>query len=111
MNLVKQLILFLSLIFLLSCSDGRINRISEEEFVAFVGQNKVGSMAFGSDYWLEKRINDEQLGETWAKLLLVFGYVGNFEVCEELANYLQDKYLQRYRCVPANKYERRSAGL
>lgn len=107
---MRKVVLLLSFIFLLSCSEGRINRISEEEFVAFVEQNKVGSMAFGSDYWLEKKVNDEQLGETWGKLLLVFGYVGNFEVCEELANYLQNKYSQRYRCVPANKYERRSEG-
>jgi hypothetical protein len=93
--------------FLLGCSDQNTNRISEEEFVSFVEKNLIGKSAISSDYWMEKRLKSGQVDD-WAKVILVFGYVDNFENCEELSRYFNQTYDQIYRCVPANKYQKRT---
>lgn len=55
---------------------------------------------YGKDaYWLEK---NSSIGFGWDKTILIFGYVDDERVCEELAAIYEEKYQQSYRCTKAN---------
>lgn len=60
----------------------------------FVQETPIGQ----SDSWLEKQ--SLMTGE-WDRIVLVFGYVDDYEACQELRDLLSAKYPEhRYRCLP-----------
>ena len=102
-----QILLLGSAFVLASCGDNRQpKRISDDDLAEYISAHKIGEMSIGSDYWLEKKVGGTL--NTWGKVSLVFGYVDNFQPCEELAVYWENTYSGvEYRCTPANHYETR----
>jgi hypothetical protein len=47
-------------------------------------------------YWLEKQ---SSFGYEWDKVILIFGYMDDGEVCFDLKREWETKYNQTYRCV------------
>jgi hypothetical protein len=62
----------------------------------FIDKNQVGE---GQDFFLELK----NAFDDWEKVILIFGYWDDWEVCAELAGILSARYpLRTYRCIPAN---------
>ena len=62
----------------------------------FVSENKWGN---SEDYWLET-----YTAYGWEKVALVIGYWNDWEGCEEIKIFWQQKYpAAQYRCIPANE--------
>ncbi len=65
----------------------------------FVEDNRQGRDV---DYWLEMR---NMAGE-WEKTVLVFGYLGDYDECQKIADALAEvNYEREYRCTPALQSE------
>ncbi len=68
--------------------------MTQEQFAQHVRDLKVGE---GPDCWLEIK---NAFGE-WEKIALIFGYMDDFEACEEFAKLARGEFKSReYRCVP-----------
>ncbi|MCV6547357.1 MAG: hypothetical protein OIF56_08770 [Cohaesibacter sp.] len=88
---ISVIILSITLI-LSSCMD----QTPEEKLGNLMKGNQIG---FTEDVWLEKRVWDG----SWTRVALFFGYVGDYETCEDMSNLYVLKYpLAKYRCTIAN---------
>ena len=88
---MKKLLTLLIPLLLISCVEQ--NGLQKEtQLVKAV--EKTGA-AEGS-YWLEK---PSSFGYEWDKVILIFGYMDDGEVCFDLKREWETKYNQTYRCV------------
>lgn len=63
----------------------------------FVSKQPIG---FGADVWLvQSSMIDEQ---KYDKIALVFGVLGDMEICQQLVQALSEEFPNSYKCVTAN---------
>ena len=83
------------LLFLTGCEETYEEKV--EELSSFVKDKEFG----GTDYFLEKR--GEIFRDEWYPVSLMFGFSSDNEVCNDLKQYLENRYPgERYRCVAGN---------
>ena len=86
---------FAPLLFLTGCEETYEEKV--KELSSFVKDNELG----GTDYFLEKR--GEIFQSEWYPVSLMFGFSSDNEVCNDLKQYLENRYPgERYRCVAGN---------
>lgn len=91
---MRLIVIMCSILFLSSCSenyDDQLNSLAKH-----VGKKSLGN---SKDYWLVK---ENMLGQ-WDKTVLIFGYMDDFDFCNELAAMYMAKHpLDKYICMAAN---------
>lgn len=86
--------ILLALVGIAACSDSLDDQVARLE--NHVSKNRVGGDA---DVWLMKY---NAFGE-WEKVVLIFGYMHDYDFCVEIAGMYQGRYpAERYSCRLAN---------
>lgn len=88
---MKKFIL-ISVFFIVSCSEQSVY----EQNLDLVSTIETSNKTEGA-FWLEQNV----MG-TWAKEVLVFGYMDNYEGCLDFIEINVKKYGGTYRCVEVN---------
>lgn len=93
MNTLTCRLILATLLFLTGCSESN-PQAEFEKTVKNLPRNSIGSPA----YWYEMH------GMTgWEKVILVFGYAENFDVCQYMVNIgKKDSPERDFKCTPAN---------
>tara|TARA_B110000003_G_C16187042_1_gene353771 strand:- start:14 stop:280 length:267 start_codon:yes stop_codon:yes gene_type:complete len=84
--------IFISVFFIVSCSE----QTEYEQNLDLVKIIETSNKTKGA-FWLEQNV----MG-TWAKEVLVFGYMDNYEGCLDFIEINVQKYGGTYRCVEVN---------
>ena len=79
------------------CGDSDKLEDQMNRFEKAIESEKLGS---DTDHWIEMQ---NMTGE-WEKVGLIFGYVGDYEECQNaIAGLKKVNYARNYRCVPAQR--------
>ena len=89
---MKKLIL-ISIFFIFGCSEQTAYEQNQSLVKTIENSGKTEDT-----FWLEQNV----LG-TWAKEVLVFGYIDNYEGCVDFIEINETKYGGSYRCVSAEQ--------